>query len=75
MDASNDMGFLDKIRVKEPAGKVTDPVCGMTIDPKDAAGTSQVEGKTYHFCNAGCKRKFDAAPMKYLAGERDASHG
>ena len=43
-----------------------DPVCGMTIDPKEAAGTSDYKGKTYYFCAPGCKRSFDKDPEKYL---------
>jgi Cu+-exporting ATPase len=45
--------------------QVTDPVCGMTIDPAKAAGTSERNGETYYFCSQGCKEKFDA-------GTRDA---
>ena len=37
-----------------------DPVCGMTIDPATAAGHSEWNGQTFHFCSATCKRKFDA---------------
>jgi YHS domain-containing protein len=45
-----------------------DPVCGMVIDEKTAAGTSEYEGKTYYFCAAICKKKFDAEPRKYVTG-------
>jgi P-type Cu+ transporter len=62
------MGFLDKIRANQATPATAyDPVCGMTIDPADAAGTSQHAGKTIHFCSAGCKRKFDAEPAKYAS--------
>lgn len=44
---------------------VTDPVCGMTIDPASAAGSSRYNGETYHFCSRGCEIKFDAAPGQY----------
>jgi len=44
---------------------VIDPVCGMTIDPATAAGTSQYEGETVYFCSLGCKAKFDADPARY----------
>ncbi len=37
-----------------------DPVCGMTVDPATAAGTSEREGVRYYFCSPGCKAKFDA---------------
>lgn len=61
------MGFLDKLRGDQTAsGKVTDPVCGMTIEPAKAAGKSQHGSETIHFCSASCKAKFDADPHKYL---------
>jgi P-type Cu+ transporter len=37
-----------------------DPVCGMTVDPKTAAGESERDGMRYYFCSRGCKEKFDA---------------
>jgi YHS domain-containing protein len=43
-----------------------DVVCGMQVDPKKAAGQSEFSGKTYYFCCAGCKRKFDANPVQYV---------
>jgi YHS domain-containing protein len=51
---------------------VKDPVCGMTIDPKTAAGKSDYQGQTYYFCSPGCKRAFDKEPEKY-AGKGEAS--
>lgn len=42
-----------------------DPVCGMQVNPASAAGKSEYQGKTYYFCNAGCKRKFDQNPQQY----------
>ena len=36
-----------------------DPVCGMTVDPARAAGTSVRDGVRYYFCSPGCKKKFD----------------
>jgi Cu+-exporting ATPase len=42
-----------------------DVVCGMQIDPGKAAGKSGFNGKTYYFCSAGCKAKFDATPKQY----------
>ena len=48
-------------------GLVTDPVCGMTIDPAKAAGTSEAGGAVVYFCSLGCKRKFDAEPARFLA--------
>ena len=45
----------------------TDPVCGMKVDPAKAAGSSQHNGQVYYFCGKGCKAKFDANPLHYLA--------
>ncbi|HUP50149.1 MAG TPA: heavy metal translocating P-type ATPase [Thermoanaerobaculia bacterium] len=52
---------------REPAVAVTeiDPVCGMTVDPEQAAGFSRIGGKTYYFCSKGCKQKFNANPAAY----------
>ena len=43
-----------------------DVVCGMQVDPKQAAGQSEYQGQTYYFCSAGCKKKFDANPAQYV---------
>lgn len=43
-----------------------DPVCGMEVDPRPAAGTSQYRGQTYYFCSTGCKTTFDKDPEKYV---------
>ena len=44
-----------------------DPVCGMMINPSEAAGKSEYKGKTYYFCSLGCKKDFDKEPEKYLS--------
>ena len=46
-----------------------DPVCGMTVDPAKAAGNSEHGGKSYFFCSAGCKEKFDRSPGQYAKAE------
>ncbi|AGA26827.1 heavy metal translocating P-type ATPase [Singulisphaera acidiphila] len=45
---------------------VTDPVCGMKVDPVSAAGQSEHAGKTYFFCSGSCKQKFDHDPAKFV---------
>ena len=42
-----------------------DPVCGMLVDPKEAAGERRFEGMTYYFCSPACLAKFDHAPQRY----------
>ncbi|MCH7859154.1 MAG: XdhC family protein [Candidatus Marinimicrobia bacterium] len=53
----------------EATEKVKDPVCEMIIDPRTAAGSSEFEGTTYHFCSLGCLDSFEADPRKYLLEE------
>jgi YHS domain-containing protein len=43
-----------------------DPVCKMHVDESKAAATSEYNGKTFYFCAAVCKRKFDANPQQYV---------
>ncbi|NYI40340.1 YHS domain-containing protein [Demequina lutea] len=40
--------------------KVTDPICGMSIDPATAAATIEHDGTTYYFCSQGCADTFVA---------------
>ncbi|MEX0991864.1 MAG: heavy metal translocating P-type ATPase [Actinomycetota bacterium] len=44
---------------------VTDPVCGMNIDPSSAAGQYEYEDTMYYFCSVGCLESFAAEPAKY----------
>ncbi len=44
----------------------TDPVCGMQIEERDAAGQSDFEGRTYYFCSLACKQQFDANPARFI---------
>jgi Cu+-exporting ATPase len=39
----------------------------MQVDERTAAGSSVFDGKSYFFCGAGCKKKFDANPAAYVA--------
>ena len=48
------------------AGKVKDPVCGMTVDPHATAHRARYEGKPYYFCSSGCQSKFMVEPAKYV---------
>ena len=43
-----------------------DVVCGMQVDPAQAAGSSQYKGKTYYFCSNDCKAKFDVNPSQWV---------
>ncbi len=51
------------------AAREIDPVCKMKVDPTEAEAaklTTEHQGKTYYFCNPGCKKKFADEPAKYL---------
>jgi YHS domain-containing protein len=53
-----------------PGAAATDPSCGHTVDmnkAKTTGRTSEYRGKTYYFCSAECKQKFDSAPERTLA--------
>jgi YHS domain-containing protein len=42
-----------------------DPVCGMSVDEKNAAAKADYQGKTYYFCSTECKDTFQQQPNKY----------
>src|SRR5215472_18698462 len=44
----------------------TDPVCGMLLDEKSAAGTLMYEGTTYFFCSPHCLQKFKDNPADFV---------
>jgi Cu+-exporting ATPase len=46
---------------------VTDPVCGMDIDPAMASASAEYEGQTFYFCSQSCHDSFVAEPEKYAA--------
>jgi adenylate cyclase len=43
-------------------GMVTDPVCGMRIDPDDAVASAVHDGQRYWFCSEACRDAFVADP-------------
>ncbi|MCX4624618.1 heavy metal translocating P-type ATPase [Streptomyces albogriseolus] len=56
----------------ESATAVTDPVCGMQINPQTAAERHVMDAEWYYFCSAGCAAAFCADPDRYRAS---AAHG
>src|SRR5438105_546953 len=48
---------------------VKDPVCGMNVDPHTAKNWAEYRGRTYYFCSARCRERFEADPEKYVARE------
>ncbi|GAB3028879.1 copper-translocating P-type ATPase [Nocardioides flavus (ex Wang et al. 2016)] len=58
------------------ARQVTDPVCGMTVDPTTTEHEAAHDGKHFYFCSAGCRDKFLIHPDPYAAHrpEQHAGH-
>ncbi len=53
---------------------VTDPVCGMEIEPMNAAAQTTYQDNTYYFCSQECKEAFDKNPQKYVDKMRQPEH-
>jgi len=45
---------------------IRDPVCGMWIEPDDAADIMLYEDKIFYFCAPGCKKAFEKEPEKFI---------
>ena len=59
-----------------------DPICGMEVEPRSAAGKHVYNGQTHYFCSHQCLAKFKEDPEKFLkspasghAHEHAAAHG
>jgi Cu+-exporting ATPase len=51
------------------AGRHIDPVCGMTVDESNSAGSFEYDGKTYFFCSTHCLERFREQPTQFLKGQ------
>ena len=51
------------------ATEAEDVVCGMTIDPANAVGTVDHEGRTFHFCSQQCIDRFREDPARFLGAK------
>jgi xanthine dehydrogenase accessory factor len=68
---SSDADAVDSETPDEDAtddSAAVDPVCGMTVDPAEAAATAEHDGETYYFCCHGCADSFENDPGSYLEG-------
>src|SRR6516164_8856335 len=53
-----------------------DPVCGMSVDPANAAGAFDYKSTKYYFCSKHCLQSFQSDPERYLGDKADhADHG
>jgi Cu+-exporting ATPase len=56
-------------------GLAIDPVCGMSVNPRDAAAKAEYHGQTYYFCNPSCHKRFVSDPARYLSESKREPHG
>lgn len=50
----------------EMIGAVTDPVCGMRMNPAEAAHSRAYQEQTFFFCSDQCAGQFDREPQRYI---------
>ncbi len=60
----------DTEEAKNKSKAEKDPVCGMNVDPHNAAGESEFNETSYYFCSTHCKTKFDSDPDSYLGNKK-----
>jgi len=61
MHRSNEMSTAQSVEAH-----AIDPVCGMTVSLKTAAGSFEYNGQTYYFCSRHCLAKFHSKPESFL---------
>jgi xanthine dehydrogenase accessory factor len=54
-------------QAEEPRHEATDPVCNMTVDVATARYRSVHQGRTYYFCSAGCLKRFEEDPARFVS--------
>ena len=57
-------------RISNEEAPAIDPICGMTVEPSNAAGKHEHNGKAYYFCSQHCLTKFKEDPDKWFDGPR-----
>jgi two-component system sensor histidine kinase UhpB len=50
----------------QPAHWVRDPVCSAWIEPRQAYGSTMIDGSTYYFCCPVCQGAFQHDPAAYI---------
>lgn len=61
-------------RGDESGAALKDPVCGMNVDSQNTAAAAVHGGRTYYFCSAGCREKFEKDPQSYLVEQPAGGH-
>ncbi|HHL40809.1 MAG TPA: cadmium-translocating P-type ATPase [Deltaproteobacteria bacterium] len=52
-----------------------DPVCGMDVDPAQAAESSKYGAETVYFCSKSCRERFEADPAAFMEGGAPEEEG
>lgn len=76
--SQHDPAQCSKNHHASPYALMTDPVCGMQVDPKTTKNLAEYREHIYYFCSSHCHNKFVAAPNVYLAAKvsnEESSHG
>src|SRR5207245_7770372 len=63
---ANDAAGHNSVQHYATGQRVQDLVCGMSVDPRKAAGSFYYKGQTFFFCSLGCREEFKADPKRYL---------
>ncbi len=58
--------FFFRLATRTRRSRNVDPVCGIKVDQKRAAGSSSFQDVTYYFCSQEHKQAFDGDPVRYL---------
>src|SRR3972149_2828220 len=48
-----------------------DPVCGMEVEPVEAAAKSAYQGEEVYFCSVKCKERFEASPVSFMVAAKE----
>src|SRR5260221_1012155 len=59
-------GVMKSVNQNTSGQLASDPVCGMAVDPRKAAGSFEYTAQTYFFCSLGCLKKFQTDPDLFL---------
>ncbi len=74
ISGSHDHAHRPQSHFGAKAGVVSDPVCGMRVDPETTPFHASHAGREWHFCSGGCRDRFVAEPGRYAtAGAPGAS--
>nr|MDO8081152.1 YHS domain-containing protein [Candidatus Freyarchaeota archaeon] len=59
--------FSELKQIRQEKHITTDPVCGMKVEPEEAAGKVEYKGYVFYFCSEEHEREFRKNPEKYFS--------